>query len=134
KMEGFIFSTVTCTSGGNIFLTWFIFDSIRCWLISTSDFQSRNAEISQLPRLVVLLIVFTSGTCFIAASNGFVTVTIILLTGCKPASAMILILGKVISGNNAVCKRWYVNIPPIIMRTSITVTGFLYEEKKFFNG
>src|SRR6187401_271623 len=103
KMEGFIFATVIFTSGGSVFLISLIFDSMCCWLTSISLFHVMNADISQLPRLVVLRIVSRSGICLIAASNGFVTLTIILSTGCNPASAIILILGKVISGNNEVC-------------------------------
>ena len=44
--------------------------------------QSMNAEISQVPRLVVLRIIFKSGTCFTAFSNCRVTVIIIFFTGC----------------------------------------------------
>ena len=47
-----------------------------------------------------------------AFSKWRVTVTIILSTGCRPASAIIFILGKVISGNNAVCIFVYANAPP----------------------
>src|SRR5450432_476678 len=97
-MEGFIFSTVIFTSGGKRFLISLIFDSICCWFTSILLFQFIKAEISQLPRLVVLRIICRSGTCLMDASNGLVTVTIILSAGCRPASAMILILGKVISG------------------------------------
>ena len=102
RMEGFILSTVICTPGGRSFLISEILDSIRCWLKSTLASQSMNAEISQLPRLVILLISARSGTRLMAFSRGFVTVTIILFTGCNPASAMIFILGKVISGNKEV--------------------------------
>src|SRR5258708_2516859 len=102
-MEGFIFSTVIWVSGGRLFLIWAILDSIRCWLRSTFAFQSIKAEISQVPLLVMLRIVFRAGTCLITFSSGLVTVIIILSTGCKPASAMILIFGKLISGNRAVC-------------------------------
>src|SRR5450432_1865688 len=127
KMDGFIFSTVICVSGGRLFLICAILDSILCWLRSTLAFQSINADISQLPLLVVLRIIFKSGTCLITFSNGFVTVIIILFTGCKPASAMILILGKLISGKRAVCILLYTNNPAPIMRTSKTETGFLYD-------
>jgi hypothetical protein len=67
-----------------------------------------------------------------AASNGFVTLTIILSTGCNPASAMILILGNVISGNNDVCNLPYTNIPPAIIRARRTARGFLCEIKNLF--
>src|SRR5258708_34252303 len=98
-MEGFIFSTVIWVPGGRLLFISLIFDSIRCWLRSISAFQSMKAEISQLPRLVVLRTYRRSGTCLTAFSRGLVTVTIILLTGWRPASARIFILGKVISGN-----------------------------------
>src|ERR1700693_1757746 len=101
-MEGFIFSTVTCTPGGRELFISVIFDSILCCARSIFVFQSINADISQVPRLVVLLMVNRSGTCLMAFSSGFVTVTIILSTGWRPASAMILILGNVISGNREV--------------------------------
>src|SRR5678816_609948 len=102
-MDGFILATVIFTSGGNVFRISLILDSMCCWLTSILLLQLINAEISQLPRLVVLLIFSRSGTCLMAVSSGLVTVTIILFTGCKPASAMILIFGKVISGNKEVC-------------------------------
>src|ERR1700704_3253302 len=101
-MEGFIFATEIFTSGGNVFLISLIFDSMCCWLTSILLLQFIKADISQLPRLVELRINCRSGTCLMAASNGFVTVTIILSTGCRPASAITLILGKVISGNREV--------------------------------
>ncbi len=53
-MEGFIFSTVICRSLGRSFLISAIFDSIRCLLRSTFAFQLMKADISQLPRLVML--------------------------------------------------------------------------------
>src|SRR5436189_460679 len=124
-MEGFILATVILTSGGKVFLISLIFDSICCWLTSILLLQFMKADISQLPRLVVLRIICRSGTCLIAVSNGFVTVTIILSTGCRPASAITLILGKVISGNKEVCNLPYTYIPPIIMRASNTARGFL---------
>ena len=40
-------------------------------------FQSIKAEISQLPRLVVLLTTNRLGICFTASSSGFVTVAVI---------------------------------------------------------
>jgi hypothetical protein len=52
-------------------------------------------------------------------------VTIILLTGCKPASAIIFILGKVISGKREVCNLLYAKIPPSNIITKTTVSGFL---------
>ena len=58
-----------------------------------------------LPLLVVLRTYWSSGTRLMAFSSGLVTVTIILSTGCKPASAMTLILGNVTSGNKEVCSR-----------------------------
>ena len=103
SIDGFILSTVICISGGKVFFISLIFDSILCWLISILAFQSMKADISQLPLLVVLRIFCRSGTCLIAFSSCLVTVIIIFLTGCCPASAMILIFGKVISGNNADC-------------------------------
>ena len=131
-MDGFIRSTVICTSGGNMFLISLILLSILCWLTSILAFQSMKALISQLPRLVVLRIIFKSGTCFTAFSNSRVTVIIILFTGCWPASAIIFIFGNVISGNKAVCILLYAKNPPKIMMAITTVTGFLCEMKKFF--
>src|SRR6185437_14017042 len=131
-MEGFIFSTVICVSGGRRFLTCPILDSICCLLRSILAFQSIKAEISQLPLLVVLRIIFRSGTCLMAFSSGLLTVIIILSTGWSPASAMILILGKVISGKREVCNLLYASRPPAIISTISTVTGFLYTRKKFF--
>src|SRR5438309_383131 len=84
RMEGFIFSTVICVPGGRLLFISLILDSMRCWLRSISAFQSIKADISQLPRLVVLRTYCRSGTCLMAFSNGFVTVTIILLTGWRP--------------------------------------------------
>src|SRR5437868_11557345 len=81
RMEGFILATVIFTSGGRLFLTSLIFDSICCWFTSISLLQSMKADISQLPLLVVLRRRTRSGTCLIADSNGLVTVTIILSTG-----------------------------------------------------
>src|ERR1700752_2730878 len=131
-MDGFIFATVIFTSGGNTFLISLIFDSMCCLLTSISLFQFMKADISQLPLLVVLRIIWRSGTCLIAASSGFVTVTIILSTGCRPASAITLILGKVISGNKDVCNLPYTYIPPIIIRASSTASGFLCDIKNLF--
>src|SRR5258705_10993291 len=102
KIEGFILATVILTSGGKRFLISLILDSICCWFTSILLFQFIKADISQLPRLVLLRIICRSGTCLMAASNGLVTVTIILSTGCRPASAITLILGNVISGNKDV--------------------------------
>src|SRR5260221_13177281 len=102
-MDGFIFSTVICVSGGRLLLISLIFDSMRCWLRSIFAFQSIKAEISQLPLLVVLRTYGRSGTCLIAFSSGLVTVTIILFTGCRPASAITFILGNVISGTSEAC-------------------------------
>ena len=87
--------------------------------------QSIKADISQLPRLVILLIICKSGTCLMAFSKGRVTVTIILLTGCKPASAIIFIFGKVISGKSEVCNLPYAKIPPMMMIAIITAIGLL---------
>src|SRR5580700_2804710 len=126
-MDGFIFSTVIWVSAGRLFLTCAIFDSTLCRLRSIFAFQSINAEISQVPLLVMLLIILRSGTCFTAFSKGLVTVIIILFTGCKPASAIIFILGKLISGKSEVCILLYANKPPIIIRKSKTETGFLYK-------
>src|ERR1700744_2644172 len=130
-MEGFIFSTVIWVSGGRSFLIWLIFDSMRCWLRSMLALQSMKAEISQLPLLVVLRTYWRSGTCLMAFSNGLVTVTIILSTGCNPASAMILIFGKVISGKSEVCNLLYTKPPPNNTITSVTEMGLLYRRKKF---
>src|SRR4051812_16934777 len=102
RMEGFIFSTVMFTSAGREFLIWAMRDSILCWPRSTSAFQFIKADISQLPLLVVLRTSDRSGTCLMADSSGLVTVSIILFTGCRPASAITLIFGKVISGNKEV--------------------------------
>ena len=132
-MDGFIFSTVIATPVGKSFLISAILDSMRCWLRSMLAFQFIKADISQLPRLVMLRMSARSGTCLMAFSKGFVTVTIILSTGCKPASAIIFILGKVISGNKEVCKRLYTKNPLMIMSTIITVRGFLYVMKKLRN-
>ena len=106
KMDGFIFSTVTFTSAGIAPLAWLMADSMRCCVKSTFVFQSTKADISQLPLLVVLRIKVMPGTFLMAVSSGLVTVTIILLTGCSPASAIIFILGKVISGNKETCRFW----------------------------
>src|SRR3954462_10293756 len=103
SIDGFIFSTVICTSGGKSFLISLIFDSMRCRLMSTSASQLRKADNSQLPRLVMLRMVCKSCTCLMAFSKGLVTVIIILSIGCCPASAITFILGKVISGNKEVC-------------------------------
>src|ERR1700730_6446132 len=56
---------------------------------------------------------------------GFVTVTIILLTGCCPASAITFILGNVISGKRAVFILLYANNPPKMMMTRMRARGFL---------
>jgi hypothetical protein len=64
-----------------------------------------------------------------AFSSGFVTVTIILSTGWRPASAMIFILGKVISGNNEVLNWLNTKIPPSRMMNKQAVIGFLYKTK-----
>src|SRR5680860_763724 len=101
--EGVIRSMVIRVFGGRLFLISLILDSINCWLVKISAFQSRKAEISQLPRLVVLRIPVRSGIFFIVSSSNRVTVTIILSTGCSPLSAMILILGKVTRGNRELC-------------------------------
>src|SRR5579872_6392172 len=93
--------------------------------------QFRKADISQLPRLVVLRTVCKSGTCLMAFSSGLVTVTIILFTGCRPSSAMILILGKVISGNREVCSFEYTNSPLTIISANTKLSGFLCDIKKF---
>jgi len=57
---------------------------------------------------------------------------IILSTGWRPASAMTLILGKVISGNKEVCIFIKEKMPPAIIRNMKTLIGFLYVVKKFF--
>ena len=51
------------------FLFRAILDSMRCWLRSTFAFQFMKADISQLPRLVILRISARSGTCLIAFSK-----------------------------------------------------------------
>src|ERR1700754_2992024 len=129
KIDGFIFSTVICTPVGRELLISDIFDSIRCFARSISVFQSIKADISQVPLLVVLRIFNRSGTCLITFSSGFVTVTIILSTGWRPASAMILIFGKVISGNKEVLNWLYTKTPPSRMINKQAVIGFLYETK-----
>src|SRR3954463_2025773 len=132
RIDGFIFSTLIWTPAGSEPLISLIFDSILCWLRSTFASQFKKADSSQLPRLVVLLTSARSGICLIAFSNGLVTVTIILSTGCKPASAIIFILGKVISGNKDVCNLLYAKRPPAIIKTIKTVRGFLYDIKNWF--
>ncbi len=101
-MEGFIFSTVICTPGGKALLIPVIFDSIR--LLCQVDIGIPVHKRRYLARTAAgsASDVSRSGTCLIAFSSGFVTVTIILSTGWRPASAIILILGKVISGNREV--------------------------------
>ena len=78
-----------------------------CVLVAyTSTSQVRYTSITQEPRLVLLLTMVTPFTRFTADSSGLVTVIIIRSTGCCPLSAMSVILGKVTSGNSAVCIRW----------------------------
>jgi hypothetical protein len=77
----------------------------------------------------MLLMVNRSGTCLMAFSSGFVTVTIILSTGWRPASAMIFIFGKVISGKRDVLNWLKTKIPPSRMMNKHAVIGFLYETK-----
>ena len=101
KMDGFILSIEISIPCGRFCLISFILASIRCLSKLISEFQSKKAEISQLPLLVALRIKFIPGTLLIAFSSGTVTVTVILSTGCSPLSAIILTLGKVIFGNNA---------------------------------
>ena len=125
RIEGFIFSTWICTSAGSWFLICAIRDSIICWFTSILAFQLRNAEISHVPRLVVLLKSLRSGTILIASSSGLVTVTIIFSTGCSPLSAIILSFGNVISGNNETWILPYRKSPPAIITAMITEIGFL---------
>ncbi len=104
KMEGFIFSTVICTFGGKEFFICAILDSNLCLSTFISEPQSIKAEISQEPILVTLRMSLRFSTLFMAFSSGFVTVTIILSTGCCPLSAIIFILGKVTFGKSEVLK------------------------------
>src|SRR6201992_649455 len=129
SMEGFIFAVVIFTSAGRSFFIWSMADCMRCRLISISAFQLIKADISQLPRLVVLRTICRSGTCLMAFSSGLVTVTIILLTGCKPSSAITFILGKVTSGNNEVCILVYTNTPPKMISARTRLIGFLCVRK-----
>src|SRR5665811_147463 len=107
-------------------------DSTCCLHKSMSSFQPIKAEISQLPRLVMLRMFFRPGTRLMAFSSGLVTVIIILLTGCKPLSAMTLIFGKVTSGKSDDCILLYEKIPAAKMINNTTATGFLWETKKLF--
>ena len=54
-MDGFIFSTVMLKPGGSWSRISLMRDSICCWARSIFASQSRKAEISHEPRLVILL-------------------------------------------------------------------------------
>ena len=98
-------STLIWVPGGRSLRIWFRRDSTICWLCTTFTFQLKNAEISQLPRLVVERSRVMPGTCFMAFSSGLVTVTIMRSTGCRPLSAITFTFGKVTSGNSATLMR-----------------------------
>ena len=100
KIDGFIFSIEIFIPAGRFCLISLIRDSTLCCARSISEPQLKNADISQLPLLVALLTRVKSLTRLIAFSSGTVTVIIIFSTGCSPLSAIILILGKVMSGNS----------------------------------
>ena len=131
-MEGFIFSTVICTSAAESFLISAILDSMRCWLRSTFAFQFINAEISQLPRLVILRISARSGTCLMAFSKWFGNRHHHFVYRLQTRIGNDLYFRKSDFGKKEVCNRLYTKTPPIKISAIITVSGFLYVIKNFF--